>query len=186
MGEVFRSLKGKLLIDGGDLAGSFFGRSVVLLCQHSSEGAFGLVLNRCTGKTVGEMVLEDFPENINEQNLSIGGPVQSQAMSFLHSDGFLPDANVMPNLSLEYSMDELVELGASYSATKQIRVFAGYSGWGPGQLEDEMKRNAWLTHEANIDHVFSIQPEKLWREVMIQMGGVHRLMADGPEDISWN
>ena len=186
MGEVFHSLKGKLLIDGGDLAGSFFGRSVVLLCQHNSEGAFGLVLNRCTGKTVGEMVLEDFPEIINEQNLFIGGPVQSQAMSFLHSDGFLPDANVMPNLSLEHSMDELVEFGASYSATKKIRVFAGYSGWGPGQLEDEMKRNAWLTHEANIDHVFSIQPEKLWREVMIQMGGVHRLMADGPEDISWN
>ncbi len=56
------------------------------------------------------MVMEDLPENINEQNLSIGGPVQSQAMSFLHSDGFLPDANVMPNLSLEHSMDELTIL----------------------------------------------------------------------------
>ena len=57
MGEVFRSLKGKLLIDGGGLFGSVFGRSVVLLCQHSAEGAFGLVLNRCTGITVGEKII---------------------------------------------------------------------------------------------------------------------------------
>ena len=186
MNEPFKSLKGKLLIDSGNLAGSFFSRTVVLLCQHSTEGAFGLALNRPTGKAVGEMIVEDLPERICEQDLSIGGPVQSQSMSFLHSDDYLPDANVIPNLNLEHSLDELVELGGSFSVSQQVRIFAGYAGWGAGQLEDEMKRNAWVTHPASVDHVFAIPPAQLWRAVMIEMGGVHKLMADAPEDISWN
>ena len=107
-------------------------------------------------------------------------------MSFLHSDDYLPDANVIPNLNLEHSIDELLEIGNSFSPTSQVRIFAGYSGWGAGQLEDEMKRNSWLTHSASIEHVFAIPPEQLWREVMLEMGGVNRLMADAPDDLSWN
>jgi putative transcriptional regulator len=186
MDKPFKSLKGKLLIDSGNLAGSFFSRTVVLLCQHSTEGAFGLTLNRSTEKTVGEMIIEDLPERICEQDLFIGGPVQGQSMSFLHSDNYLPDANVIPNLNLEHSLDGLVELGESFSVSQQVRIFAGYAGWGAGQLEDEMKRNAWVTHPACVDHVFAIPPGQLWRAVMIEMGGVHKLMADAPEDISWN
>ena len=186
MDAPFNSLKGKLLIDSGNLAGSFFSRTVVLLCQHSTEGAFGLTLNRSTEKTVGEMIIEDLPERICEQDLFIGGPVQGQSMSFLHSDDFLPDANVIPNLNLEHSLDGLVEIGESFSVSQQVRVFAGYAGWGAGQLEDEMKRNAWVAHPASVDHVFAIPPDQLWRAVMIEMGGVHKLMADAPEDISWN
>ena len=186
MDRPFKSLKGKLLIDSGNLAGSFFSRTVVLLCQHSTEGAFGLTLNRSTEKTVGEMIIEDLPERICEQDLFIGGPVQGQSMSFLHSDDYLPDANVIPSLNLEHSLDGLVELGESFSVSQQVRIFAGYAGWGAGQLEDEMKRNAWVTHPASVDHVFAIPPTQLWRAVMIEMGGVHKLMADAPEDISWN
>ena len=78
------------------------------------------------------------------------------------------------------------EIGESFSTTRQVRLFAGYAGWGSGQLEDEMKRNAWVTHPASVDHVFAIPPGQLWRAVMIEMGGVHKLMADAPEDISWN
>lgn len=184
--DSFKSLQGQLLIDGGSLAGSFFNHTVVLLCQHNEEGAFGLVLNRPMGKSVGETILEDLPEHIQEQDLSIGGPVQSQAMSFLHTDDYLPDANVIPNLNLEHSIDELLEIGKSFSSGSQVRIFAGYSGWGAGQLEDEMKRNAWLTHPASVDHVFAIPPDQLWRAVMLEMGGVNRLMADAPDDLSWN
>jgi putative transcriptional regulator len=186
MNKLFKSLKGQLLIDSGNLAGSFFSRTVVLLCQHNKDGAFGLTLNRSMEKTVGEMIVEDLPERICEQDLSIGGPVQTQAMSFLHSDNFMPDANVIPNLNLEHSLNDLSEIGESFSTTRQVRLFAGYAGWGAGQLEDEMKRNAWVTHPASVDHVFAIPPGQLWRAVMIEMGGVHRLMADAPEDISWN
>ncbi|SVE31544.1 uncharacterized protein METZ01_LOCUS484398, partial [marine metagenome] len=101
-------------MDGGDLAGSFFSRTVVLLCQHNAEGAFGLVLNRGTQKTVGEMLLEDLPERISEQDLWVGGPVQPAALSYLHSDDFLPGANVFPNLSLNHSLEDLLDLGESF------------------------------------------------------------------------
>ena len=182
----FKSLQGQLLIDGVSSAGSFFNRTVVLVCQHNEEGAFGLVLNRPMDKTVGEMIVEDLPERIQEQDLFIGGPVQGQAMSFLHADDYLPDANVIPNLNLEHSIDELLEIGNSFSSTSQVRIFAGYSGWGSGQLEDELQRNSWLTHPASVDHVFAIPPGQLWRAVMFEMGGVHRLMANAPDDLSWN
>lgn len=186
MDEPVASLKGQLLLDGGSLAGSFFSRTVVLVCQHNEEGAFGLVLNRSMDKSIGEMLVEDLPEQLAEQDLWVGGPVQPSALSYLLSDDFLPDANVLPNLSLEHSIEDLAELGNSFSVTQRVRVFAGYSGWAPGQLEDEMKRKAWITQSASLDHVFAIEPQKLWRSVMIELGGVHRLMADGPDDLSLN
>ena len=127
MDNGFKSLKGQLLLDSGNLAGSFFMRTVVLVCEHTAEGALGLVLNRQSKNTVGEMILADLPEQVNEQELFVGGPVQEGALSYLHSDDFLPDANVLPNLSLSHSLEELAVLGDSYSKTHQIRVFAGYS-----------------------------------------------------------
>ena len=187
MDSEFESMKGQLLMDSGNLAGSFFMRTVVLLCEHTKDGAFGLVLNRTSGNTIGEMILEDLPESLTEQSLFIGGPVQAETLSYLHSDDFLPDANVIPNLlSLSHSLEELAEIGDSYSQTQKIRVFAGYSGWGAGQLDDEIKRNSWLTHPVRLDYVFQSNPEKLWRQIMMEKGGIHRLMADAPEDLSWN
>ena len=186
MDEVFKSLKGQLLMDSGNLAGSFFMRTVLLVCEHTVEGAFGLVLNKTSDNTIGETILEDLPEQLNEQKLFIGGPVQTGALSYLHADDFMPDANVMPNLSLSHSIEDLTALGDSYSQTQKLRVFTGYSGWGPGQLDDEMKRNSWVTHPASLDYVFQNNPEKLWRQIMLDKGGIHRLMADGPDDLSLN
>ena len=127
-------LKGKLLLDSGQLSGSFFQRTVVLICEHNAEGAFGLVLNRSLGKKVGEMIVADLPDTLRESPLFLGGPVQPTALSFLHADNFIPDANVFPNLSLGHSLDDLVEVGESFSAQKKVKMFAGYAGWSPGQL----------------------------------------------------
>lgn len=182
----FVSLKGQLLLDNGRLEGSFFHRTVLLICQHDAEGAFGLVLNRATGKKVGDALTANLPEQLKVNELFLGGPVQPQAMSFLHSDDFLPDANVMPNLNLDHSLDELVELGDSFSPTQRIKVFAGYAGWSPGQLDDEMKRNTWLTHPASIDLVFHSPPEELWPMILKQKGWKYRLISQRPEDLSAN
>ena len=149
-----KSLRGQLLLDGGELRGSWFHRSVVLICQHDAGGAFGLVLNRATGSSVGESIVADLPARVKELALFTGGPVQPAAMSFLHADEFLPDANVMANLALGHSLDELVGLGDSFSTTRKLRLFAGYAGWSAGQLEDEMRRKAWLTHPASLELVF--------------------------------
>lgn len=187
MPEKTKYLQGQLLLDSGELEGSFFQRTVILICQHNVEGAFGLVLNRGAGKTVGEMVVADLPESLKESPLFIGGPVQSTALSFLHSDEFLPDANVMPNLSLGHSLDSLVDIGESFSTTKKVKMFAGYAGWSPGQLEDELKRKAWLTHPASIDLVFNTLPEKLWPMILQFKGGwKNKLLAQSPDDLSWN
>jgi putative transcriptional regulator len=186
MTEVPKYLKGQLLLDSGQLNGSFFQRTVVLICQHDAEGAFGLVLNRSSGNKLGEMLVADVPDQLRDQPLYVGGPVQLSALSFLHSDSFLPDASVMPNLDLSHSLDSLVELGESFSPTRKIKMFAGYAGWSPGQLEDEMKRDAWLTHPATLDLVFDTDPEKLWQMILRQKGWKYRLLADMPEDVSLN
>ena len=186
MSEVGKYLKGQLLLDSGQLNGSFFQRTVVLVCQHDAEGAFGLVLNRSSGNKLGEMVIADLPERLKEQPLYLGGPVQLTALSFLHSDNFLPEASVLPNLDLGHSLDSLVEIGESFSPTKRVKMFAGYAGWSPGQLEDEMKREAWLSHPASLELVFDANPDRLWRMILHQKGIKYRLLAGMPDDVSLN
>jgi putative transcriptional regulator len=186
MSEKGKYLQGQLLLDGGNLRGSFFHRTVVLICEHNAEGAFGLVLNRATHNKVGEVLVADLPDQLKDQIVFIGGPVQPGALSFLHTDDYLPDANVIPNLNLGHSLDDLIELGESYSTTQKIKLFAGYAGWSAGQLEDELRRHAWLTHPASIDLVFHAEPQNLWQLILRQKGWKYRLLAQSPEDLSAN
>jgi putative transcriptional regulator len=182
----FKSLQGQLLLDGGSLGGSFFQRTVVLICHHDPEGAFGLVLNRPAGGKLGDLVVADLPEALKEEPVYLGGPVQPSAFSYLHTDADLREANVMPSVSLGHSLDSLVELTEGRSPTCKVRVFAGYSGWSAGQLESEMKRKAWLTHPASVDLVFHTAAEVLWKQILAQKGWQARLLAEAPEDYSWN
>jgi putative transcriptional regulator len=186
MAETFQSLKGQLLLDSGLLSGSFFHRTVVLICQHDAEGAFGLIINRTSDNKVGEMLVADLPDALKEQPLYAGGPVQPATLSFLHTDTYLPQANVIANLDLGHSLDSLVEIGQTFSSSKQVRVFAGYSGWGAGQLDDEMRRKAWVAHPASIDLVFAENLNNLWRQILRKKGGEYRLLAEMPDDLRWN
>jgi putative transcriptional regulator len=177
-----KSLKGQLLLDNGKLGGSFFHRTVLLICEHDSEGAFGLVLNRNTGTKVGEALVADLPEPIKDQPLYLGGPVQPQALSYLHTDDYLPDGNVMANLSVGHSLHDLQDLSEGFSGTCKFKVFAGYAGWSPGQLDDEMRRDTWLTHPASLDLIFFAEPEKLWEHILLQKGWQYQLLAKSPPD----
>ena len=187
MADKPKFLQGKLLLDSGQLGGSFFQRTVILVCKHNSEGAFGLVLNRSVGKTVGDLIIANLPEPLKAAPLYLGGPVQPGALSYLHTDSFIPEADVLPNLALGHSLDELLEIGEAFSATKKVRMFAGYSGWSPGQLENEMKRKSWLTFPASLELVFETPPEQLWHKVLQTKGGwKNKLLSQMPEDLSWN
>jgi putative transcriptional regulator len=179
-------LKGQLLLDSGQLRGSFFQRTVVLICQHDGDGAFGLVLNRSAGTNAGDMIVANLPDPLKSSPLFLGGPVQPSALSFLLTDAFIPDANVMPNLSLGHSLDTLLELGESFSPTQRVKMFAGYAGWSPGQLEDEVRRDAWLIHPASLELVFDTTPEQLWQKILRLKGWQYRLLAQMPEDVSLN
>jgi putative transcriptional regulator len=187
MPTSLKFFKGQLLLDSGQLGGSFFQRTVVLVCQHDADGAFGLVLNRSLGKTVGEMIVADLPDLLKESPLFLGGPVQPAALSFLHTDNFIPDASVLPNLALGHSLDELVDVGESFSPAKKVRLFAGYAGWSPGQLEEELKRKAWLTFPASLELVFETPPEQLWQKILKSKGGwKNKLLSQMPDDLSLN
>jgi putative transcriptional regulator len=107
-------------------------------------------------------------------------------LSFLLTDSFIPDANVLPNLSLGHSIDSLIELGESFSPTRKIKMFAGYAGWSPGQLEEEMQREAWLTHPASVDLVFQDDPAELWKTILQGKGWRYKLLSQMPEDLSLN
>lgn len=186
MAKKFNSLKGQLLLDGGKLQGSFFHHTVVLICQHDEEGAFGLVINRPAGDQVGNVLVADMPDFIKEQPLFLGGPVQPGVLSFLNSENWNPDADVMANIALGHTVDELIEFGESFSALRKLRVFAGYSGWSAGQLDDEMRRESWLTHPASLELVFHDNPKDLWRLILRQKGLEYRLLSDSPDDVSLN
>ena len=187
MGDKRKTLRGQLLLDSGQLGGSFFQRTVILVCKHDAEGAFGLVLNRTVGKTVGDLIIADLPAPLKAAPLYLGGPVQPGALSYLHTDSFIPEADVLPNLALGHSLDDLLEIGEDFSATKKVRMFAGYSGWSPGQLESEMKRKSWLTFPASLELVFETPPELLWQKVLHSKGGwKNKLLSQLPEDLSWN
>lgn len=186
MSEPDKFLKGQLLLDSGQLQGSFFQRTVVLICQHDADGAFGLVLNRATGTKAGDMIIADLPNSLKGCPLYLGGPVQPSALSFLVTDTFIPDANVIPNLTLSHSLDNLMEIGESFSPTQKVKMFAGYAGWSPGQLEEEIKRKAWLTHPASLELVFDGEPEQLWQRILRGKGWKYRLLSQMPEDLSLN
>lgn len=186
MAGGFKSLKGQLLLDGGNLGGSFFHRTVVLICQHDREGAFGLVLNRPAGGLLGDLVTMDLPASLRVQPVYLGGPVQPSAFSYLHTDAVLLAANVMPRLALGHSLEQLVEMAGESELDGRVRLFAGYAGWSPGQLEGEMKRQAWVTHPASVELVFAGETEGLWRQILRSKGGQYRLVAEAPEDPSLN
>jgi putative transcriptional regulator len=132
------------------------------------------------------MIVADLPEALKECPLYVGGPVQPSALSFIYSDPLLPDANVMANLSLGHSIEELVELGEGLSPVRKIKMFAGYAGWSPGQLEGEMTRKSWLTYPASLELVFDTAPEELWRNILRRKGWKYKLLAQAPEDLSTN
>jgi putative transcriptional regulator len=183
----FKSLKGQFLLDSGQLRGSMFHRSVVLICQHDTEGALGLVLTQPMESKVGEMIVADIPEILRDEPLFVGGPVQPSALSYLYSDDAMLNVEgaVLPNLYLGHSLDELVEL-AEKEPRKKVRCFAGYSGWTAGQLENEMRRKAWITHPASISAVFHSDPANMWKRILMKKGWKEKLLAQSPEDLAWN
>lgn len=186
MDKTFQSLKGQMLLDSGMLQGSFFHRSVVLICQHDADGAFGLVLSRASETKVGDALPSNLPDSLQLQPLFIGGPVQPTALSYLIAGESLKYANVLPDLELGHSLDTLIELADDHAISRQIRVFAGYSGWSAGQLEAEMKRDAWLCHPGSLDWIFHDDPAHIWQMIMRQKSWKQRLIAESPEDLSWN
>jgi putative transcriptional regulator len=178
------SLKGHLLIAGPTLIDPNFRRSVVLVGEHSEEGALGVILNRTSEATVEEAVPELTALVDGLEHVHFGGPVQPSAIVVL-ADFVEPDrasALVLDSvgfLPAEVDPDELGEL-------RRARVFAGYAGWGPGQLDGELEEGSWIVEPALPEDVFTVDPEELWSEVLRRKGGPFGVLAQMPLDPSLN
>ena len=176
------SLKGRLLIAAPILLDPNFHRSVVLVIEHSEEGALGVVLNRPTELPVAEAV-PDLAE-LDDGYVYAGGPVQPQAVIALAEyAGAPPDGAVcgaIAPVGVDSDMDTLGE------RVTRVRVFAGYSGWGEGQLEDELEEESWIVEPALPGDVFCADAEALWGHVLERKGGPYRLLARMPEDPGMN
>lgn len=177
------SLQGQLLIATPALLDPNFRRTVVLVTAHTDEGAMGLVLNRPTPASVGEAVphLEHLVED--GDHVYLGGPVETSAVTALAElEGLEPAVEVFATIGfLPAELDEETE-----RATRRARVFAGYAGWGEGQLESELEESAWILDPAQPDDVFWADPGTLWSAVLGRKGGEYRLLSLMPEDPSVN
>jgi len=175
------NLTASLLLSTPSIGDPRFQRSVVFLCAHSAEGAFGLVLNRpIPGLRLG-MVLEqigieigpDAPARIRAAPVLGGGPVEAQRGFVLHRDdgGGGPAAQALPGgLALSASTEVLGAIARGQGPSDWLLAL-GYAGWAAGQLEAELAQNAWLTRDADADLVFSAdRGEGLWLTALRGMG----------------
>jgi putative transcriptional regulator len=179
------SARGQLLIAGPALLDPSFWRTVVLVAEHSDDGALGLVLNRPSETTVGEAVpqLEGLVDP--DAQLFIGGPVQPSAVIVLAEFEDAADAALI-------AFDDVGVLGTGLSAdelaagVRSARAFVGHAGWGPGQLDSELERGDWILEPARREDAFSEAPRDLWSEVLMRKGGSYALIARMPPDPSVN
>ena len=161
-----------LLLSMPHLQDPNFARTVVLLCEFGPEGAFGLVLNRPTEMAARDMVRLDPPVVAgNDLRLYVGGPVQPELGWILVNEA--PDSGeyrtIRDGLHLS-SSPQLLRWVLEQKPTPRARVVAGYAGWGPGQLDEELAQSAWLIGEVQIDLVFDVEAAVMWETAIRRLG----------------
>ena len=180
-----RSLRGQLLVAGPALDDPNFRRTVVLLGEHGDDGAMGVVLNRVSSITVADAVPPVAALTGEGAFVHVGGPVQPQAVVVL-ADFVEPEragALVLDTIGfLPGDVDDELELGELRNA----RVFAGYAGWSPGQLEQEIEQDSWYVVDGVPEDVFGAHPARLRADVLRRQPGELAWVATRPEDAALN
>lgn len=158
---------GMLLVATRDLRDPNFSETVVLLVYYGEDGAMGLVINRPTQVEVAELLPDLAGAESLRQGLFIGGPVAlSGVMMLVLTSGDAVDATrIFGDVHVSGSMELLGRLLGDGADNRQIRLFAGHSGWGPGQLDQEIDRGSWRVLPATERIVFTDQPRKIWKQL---------------------
>lgn len=179
------SYKGKILISTPDISGDIFSRSVLLIIDHNEFGAFGLILNR-RNEMISSKLLEIFGFQVDVYD---GGPVNKEKMYFIIKGEKVTDHFI--DINEEFYLTEDIEKVVSAVidqklSTSDMKVFSGYSGWSPLQLENEILRKFWTVVDVyNLDYTLP-NDQTLWKKIMQNLGGEYLLWANAPEDISLN
>ena len=174
------SLRGSLLIAAPHL-GDYFHRTVVLVLEHNEDGAMGLVLNRPTESEVMEAVPSLASLVDGSDIVHAGGPVQPDSVLILGDFEEPEQAGTQVVGTLGLLDPERPEADLN-----RVRVFAGYAGWGPGQLELELEEEAWIVEPPIPPELFPDDPSTLWSDVLERKGGQYALVARMPDDPSLN
>jgi len=177
---------GTLLISAPVQMDNHFRRAVVLVCEHSASGSFGLILNRSLA-LVMEQIFEDLPGY--DEEIGFGGPVQPETLHFLHR---IPDAipggqRVHPGVFWGGDFEQVKEgIQTGIISPDDIRFFLGYSGWSPGQLAGEVEEGGWILANSAEETVFDTAEKVVWSHVLRQLGGSYVVLANYPEYPSLN
>lgn len=175
------SQKGRLLVAAPSLLDPNFRRAVVLVCQHDAEGAVGLIVNRPSDVKVGEALSAIEGAGARSETIWQGGPVQRDSVLILHGGVESGGEEIAPGIWFGADLGLLTALFAGPTPDVPFRLYAGYAGWGAGQLDEELKQGAWFLAPAAADRVFSDRAQDCWSGVLRGMGGRFSLLALTPE-----
>jgi putative transcriptional regulator len=158
---------GMFLVASRDLQVPFFTRSVILLLQYDRSGAMGLIVNRPTEAVLSDAIPATKGHGGDRHHLHFGGPVSVQSVLYItRSSEALPSGvSVLEDLQVSGHLSSLQALLADSADAVKLKVFAGYSGWAPGQLEAEIQRGGWHVMPASAEQVFEPDGERLWRDL---------------------
>ncbi len=179
--------RGTLLIASPDLDSGLLFRSVLILCDHSPAGSFGLILNKPLSIELPEEVLK--LEEMTNPNieLRVGGVVQQSQLMLLHGFNGAPDQTLKLCEGVFLGGDlAFLQTLATETSCPPVRLCFGYSGWGPGQLEREFLAGNWFLHPGSKRLVFETPSEELWQTTLREMGGKFASLSMIPEDLSLN
>jgi len=181
--------KGRLLVATPPLDDPNFDRTVVYVLEHHDEGALGVVINRPTDEELEEPL--DRWDDLQGEPASVflGGPVEPDALIALAlaNDPVTQTTDELSPVSGRVASADLTTDPAFVAGrVSAVRIFRGYAGWGPGQLEGEIEAGAWLVLDAEPDDVFDSAPDGLWRSVLRRQGGRLAWLASAPDDLSAN
>ena len=175
------SLAGGLLVASPAINDPNFERTVVLLLEHGEQGAFGLVLNRPTELDLLDPLPQWYGYAASPCVVFVGGPVeQERAIALAHADAERTVQGWQPLVGRLGTLDLTREPAEVGPGLEEIRVFAGYSGWGGGQLEAEIDAGAWFVVDAESQDVLCDHPDQLWTSVLGRQSGSAALFARYP------
>ena len=164
----------------------FFHRSVVMLADHGDDGSFGFIVNKPAKIKLNQAT--DFFGKLDAQ-LFLGGPVNPTHLFYVHNVGSLIPGS-LPIMEGLYWGGDLTELKEMISLgvinEKQVRFYAGYSGWQPNQLMNEMKENSWIVLDGKPEYVFGTKPSTLWKKIVLTLGDSYAPWVNFPADPTMN
>lgn len=177
---------GKVLLAEPFMMDPNFRRSAVLLCEHTGEGSVGFIMNKPLNMRVDELI-EEFPEF--EGEVFFGGPVQTDTIHYVHNVGDLLEESTKVSEGVFWggNFEKLKFLISSQLIMPEnIRFFLGYSGWTEGQLLDELGYGSWVLADMDANYLFKSRPDMLWQQVMNNKGNAYTVIAQMPDNFSWN